>query len=143
MVVGLRVVGGSRISIYEGDPSSEKESVGKESLNMAGQINYIATDFSKQQLFIMRNKPGNIAVLNDFNVKLTNTTLVTSVLHRGISAKLSSIALDSVHGNVYWTDSGFNWIVIQSTRTNDTSIYRVLIQDILQPQGIAVDPVKG
>ncbi|XP_069122406.1 very low-density lipoprotein receptor-like [Argopecten irradians] len=73
-----------------------------------------------------------------------DTNAVTSI-RCGISQSIySTIAYDWLGRNIYWTDGFFNWIAVQPVNTNDTSIYRVLIQNNMEkPRAISVDPVTG
>ena len=51
------------------------------------------------------------------------------------------IALDWIHNNLYWTDTGLDHIEVMNM---DSGMRKVIIQgDISEPRGIAVDPRDG
>ncbi|KAL5022573.1 hypothetical protein ScPMuIL_001728 [Solemya velum] len=136
----------TQILCLEGNPSPEME--------MGREFSYtfkhrqvaaysIASDYGQKSVFVMRNLPGDIIRLDNVNIWLNDSALNQNVFHRGISNRVSHLALDWVHGNIYWTDGGFHWIAIHSTRMDDITMYKVLIHDLGGPAGIAVDPVNG
>lgn len=65
-----------------------------------------------------------------------HVTLIDSDLHSP-----EGLALDWVHHNLYWTDSGDRTISVSSA---DGSRRRVLIStELSEPRAIAVDPERG
>ncbi|KAL3891052.1 hypothetical protein ACJMK2_003315 [Sinanodonta woodiana] len=67
-----------------------------------------------------------------------------TTLHKGLSPASLKLAVDWVSHNIYWTDPMFKWIMVQSILGNDTSMFRVLIDENLEgPYALAVDPYEA
>ena len=65
------------------------------------------------------------------------------VIHYGTSSQVGGISYDWVSGNLYWTDSLYNWIMLAKAEEK-TKKFRTLIRTNLdKPHGIAVYPQKG
>ena len=57
--------------------------------------------------------------------------------------QVEGITVDWLAGNVYWTDSLYNWIAVAPAK-GDSQVFHVLIDSELDhPSGIAIYPQKG
>lgn len=76
------------------------------------------------------------AYINKANDTSQQITLIDTALHSP-----EGLAMDWVHKNIYWTDSGHKTI---SVATGDGKKRKVLIDtDLGEPRAIAVDPRQG
>ncbi|KAL5019464.1 hypothetical protein ScPMuIL_002356 [Solemya velum] len=143
MIVAVTDSSEHHLLFYEGNPTQTISTA--RWLYYTGtttRIYSVAADYRNGDIFCTQNVPGNIKRVKNINIWL-NSTLVSTTFHRGISNAVSQIAVDWIHGNVYWADTHFHWIMVQSYKTNDTSMYRILMNGLQEPVGLAVDPTKG
>lgn len=76
------------------------------------------------------------AYINKASNSSEQVTLIDSALHSP-----EGIAVDWVHNNIYWTDSGHKSI---SVATTDGKKRKVLVDNELrEPRAIALDPRQG
>ncbi|ELT98196.1 hypothetical protein CAPTEDRAFT_227414 [Capitella teleta] len=94
------------------------------------------------------NYKNNMLYLTDkqdrFIVQMPlNGSIEIQVIYYGISTGVGGVAVDWVAGNIYWTDSFYNWIMM-SKAAEKTPYQKTLINTGLDsPHGIAVWPQKG
>ena len=70
----------------------------------------------------------------------TNGTGVRPVIGSGVKTP-DGIAVDWIHHNLYWTDTGYNTIEVAS---GDGLMRKILVEkDLDEPRSIALDPRNG
>lgn len=65
------------------------------------------------------------------------------VVYYGTSSQVGGIAVDWVNGNLYWTDSLYNWIILAHAEEKTNTTRRLIRTGLDKPHGIAVYPQKG
>ncbi|KAL5019465.1 hypothetical protein ScPMuIL_002357 [Solemya velum] len=143
MIVAVTDSSDHHLLFYEGNPTQSISGTKSFSYtSITPRIYSVAADYRNGEIFLPQHVPGNIKRVKNINIWL-NSSEVSTTFHRGISNAVSQIAVDWIHSNVYWADTHFHWIVVQSYRTDDTSMYRTLMHGLQEPVGLAVDPTKG
>ncbi|KAL3891051.1 hypothetical protein ACJMK2_003314 [Sinanodonta woodiana] len=103
----------------------------------------VDVDNIQKKAYIYHSNKHSIYKNPNYNYGNSTENLWT-VLSKGISSGLVSLAVDWVSHNIYWTDPTFKWIVVQSLSSSDTSMFRVLIQENLyRPEALALDPTDA
>eukprot|EP00105_Crassostrea_gigas_P034092 XP_019918240.1 PREDICTED: low-density lipoprotein receptor-related protein 6-like [Crassostrea gigas] len=98
----------------------------------------IASDPKKNVVFLAIL--DKIFIYHNFSIhRHTSKELLTQ--HTSKSAALGQIAFDFVSSNLYWCDSMLNWIAMKPAYKFSITNYKVIVQkDLLQPEGLALDP---
>ncbi|KAL3891055.1 hypothetical protein ACJMK2_003318, partial [Sinanodonta woodiana] len=100
----------------------------------------VDVDNIQQKAYIYHSTVKSIYKNPNYNLGNSTENLWT-ILYKGLSSGLVSLAVDWVSHNIYWTDPTFKWIMVQSLSSTDTSMFRVLIQENLyRPHALALDP---
>ncbi|KAK3087117.1 hypothetical protein FSP39_001901 [Pinctada imbricata] len=108
------------------------------------EIISLATDAHDGVLYLMDGNSRSLYKMENFNVWLNDTSQSISLVHEGISKTSCKLAFDWLTKNIYWTDEFYNWIAVQSTTSEDRSMFKILIENgLTKPLAIAVDPVEG
>lgn len=82
-------------------------------------------------VLIIRAKMNEKGEVNGTAVPVINTGLKTP----------DGIAVDWIHHNIYWTDTGYNTIEVAPA---DGTMKKILVdKDLDEPRSIAVDPRNG
>ncbi|XP_052233032.1 low-density lipoprotein receptor-related protein 5-like [Dreissena polymorpha] len=101
----------------------------------------IDIDFYRKIMYIFNKYTGSLQRI-EFNPENRTTGATFELLHSGISRSNVKIAVDRISNNLYWTDSEFQWIGLQSL--NNMKRHKILIQtNVDMPTGIAVDPIHN
>ncbi|KAH3770049.1 hypothetical protein DPMN_171328 [Dreissena polymorpha] len=107
--------------------------------NFMEQPMSIDIDFYRKIMYIFNKYTGSLQRI-EFNPENRTTGATFELLHSGISRSNVKIAVDRISNNLYWTDSEFQWIGLQSL--NNMKRHKILIQtNVDMPTGIAVDPI--
>lgn len=76
----------------------------------------------------------------------TNEQLTLHTVYDGTSGSVPGLAMDWIHGNLYWTDSRYNWIAMTSVRhrqPRDTTLMRLVVSENLdEPHAVVVHPAR-
>ncbi|KAL3891054.1 hypothetical protein ACJMK2_003317, partial [Sinanodonta woodiana] len=103
----------------------------------------VDVDNIQQNAYIYHSTQHSIYKNPNYNYGNSTENLWT-ILSKGISSGVVSLAVDWVSHNIYWTDPTFKWIMVQSLSSSDTSMFRVLIQENLyRPHALALDPTDA
>lgn len=95
-------------------------------------------------LYITCNRA--IAIGTGYNKDLNIKNMEFKYLHKGISKGTVQVAVDWLSHMVYWTDSGFKWVVCAPGLVErvDYDFYKIIADDHLDaPDGITLDPFDG
>lgn len=68
---------------------------------------------------------------------------LTSNVIDTFSSSSSKIAIDWVSKNLYYIDPSFRWIIVQPLYAVGSSGRKTLIEGLISPKAIAVDPLNG
>ncbi|KAL3871006.1 hypothetical protein ACJMK2_039031, partial [Sinanodonta woodiana] len=100
-------------------------------------------DYALQQAYVYDFYSSTIYMDSNFSIGLSRNNKWTPI-HRGLSKDYVKLAVDWINHNIYWTDPHYKWIAVQSLVGNDTSMFRVLIDDNLEaPNALALDPLEA
>lgn len=72
-----------------------------------------------------------------------NGSLDIKVIYYGTSPSVSGIAVDWVTGNIYWTDSVYNWVMVGKAEERSPHQKTLVDTGLDNPHGIAVWPQRG
>uniref|UniRef100_A0A3B4B9S7 EGF-like domain-containing protein n=1 Tax=Periophthalmus magnuspinnatus TaxID=409849 RepID=A0A3B4B9S7_9GOBI len=143
----VNVEGGYRCDCelgYEVDPATGTcKAVAGNALTYLLELNTIPLFKNKKQLALDVNIPTKTIFWSDLSTNVETAgdfSTHTVVIDSGIEAP-EGIAVDWIHGNIYWTDSDLKTI---SVATTDGSKRKTLISEKLEePRAITVDPVNN
>jgi hypothetical protein len=101
-------------------------------------------DFGKSFILTSDNHTSTLALLGERGDGARQGTF----FHFGTSSGVGHVAVDWISNNLYWTDSLFGWIGLQTLPKSVETVYpnkkfRVVVDKFLDiPSGIAVHPNK-
>ena len=97
-------------------------------------------------MYMYDERVARIEAIPNFDWR-NNFARITKIVRMHIGVSIGAkIAIDWVSHNIYWTDTMFRWIAMQSGDTTniDSGLYKVIAEDDIEwPCGIAVDPIGG
>ncbi|KAJ8300592.1 hypothetical protein KUTeg_022111 [Tegillarca granosa] len=127
--------------VTKGDEAKYKEySFSKPSTSVVS----MTVDIRNQSLYYLDVDTRTIYRNENFSVTMEKSEVTGERIQVGVSRALCRIAFDWISHNIYWTDRYHNWIAVRPVFSNDTLMYKVILQDqIVVPIGLAVDPVSG
>ena len=137
-----------QLNVYHNDPSTFKTNTTTKITHMAfagnTKITSLVANTGTNSLLVLDANTNTIYNYENFNLHMNHTSRKFSIVHTGVSATTSQIAVDWYTGNVYWTDGLYKYVATHPLIfPNDTSVYKILIsQHLTKPEGIAVDPDK-
>ncbi|KAK3611819.1 hypothetical protein CHS0354_040490 [Potamilus streckersoni] len=114
-------------------------------LNFAANLwlSSVGGDYALRQVYAYELYSSTIYKISNFSINMSGGAIRTSV-HIGLSKDYVKLAVDWISHNIYWTDPHYKWIVVQSLAGNDTSMFRILIDDNLEkPHALTLDPMEG
>ena len=81
---------------------------------------------------------GNINITDD---RLDASSEPEIVADNDVVQTADGIAVDWIHGNLYWTDTGVDKIMVSTLDGSKSSV--VIDRDLDEPRAIVVDPMTG
>ncbi|KAK3611820.1 hypothetical protein CHS0354_040492 [Potamilus streckersoni] len=117
----------------------------RRTLNFSTKVLFLSVegDYALRQSYMYEYYSGIIYRDSNFSIDFSGPNY-WSIVHEGVSMGSVKLAVDWINHNIYWTDSQFKWIVVQSLASIDKSMYRILIHENLEgPHALTLDPMEG
>lgn len=85
---------------------------------------------------------SNLYITENFTDNIQASRLTDNVINTS-SSQSSKIAIDWISKNIYHIDPSYNWIILKPLNAVHSSNRNTLIDGLLLPKAIAVDPLNG
>jgi hypothetical protein len=85
---------------------------------------------------------SNLYITENFTDNIQESKLTDNLIHT-FSSQSSKMAIDWVSKNIYYIDSSYNWIILKPLNAIHSPTRKTLIDGLVLPKSIAVDPING
>ena len=86
---------------------------------------------------------SNLYITQNFSPNLFPAHKFTENRIATFSSPSSKIAIDRISKNIYHIDPSFQWIIVQPINCDAQSSIKTLINGLIAPKSISVDPLNG
>ncbi|KAJ8322201.1 hypothetical protein KUTeg_000672 [Tegillarca granosa] len=136
-----------RITAYQGDIDTLRTLSTPPTSLLSVQYSFITSLTAEpkyKNLYLLDVQYKSIYKLNNTDINFSNSNMSFTRLHEGISVALGTIVFDWISRNIYWTDRYHNWISMMPVTTNDTLMFRAVVEEgVSVPVALAIDPKAG
>lgn len=122
-------------------PSSQEAPV-RVSFTNTTNVKELLYDSADDTLF-MTDSLAKLYITQNFSHNLMLPHTFTENMIATFSSPSSKIAIDWISKNIYHIDPSFQWIIVQPINCDAQSGIKTLINGLIAPKSISVDPLNG
>ncbi|XP_069122245.1 low-density lipoprotein receptor-related protein 4-like [Argopecten irradians] len=135
----LESIPGTPETIDEDDPITHRLPHNSDATDITALVN----DPFEQTLYYLERDTRSLYRMDNFDTQFSHPNLTSTSIHAGISEYSASIAFDWIRKVLYWVDAHHGWICLQPANTNDSTMYKVVVDKLSYPTAIAVDAIEA